>query len=81
MGTNVQEIPVHVGQRLRDEKGRLWLVRDLLPLACVTGEAPWFVVRLDFRSNTGSAGSVVMSMHEFTAIARQATAERPSAQG
>ena len=83
MNAVVHEIPVHVGQHLRDVDGRLWLVRELQPLARLNDDAQWFVARLDFWSPSGHAGSVVMSSHEFANLVKTAVpfSRRPPAAG
>lgn len=70
MAVTTPEIAVHVGQRLRDPRGDEWTVRELLPIAAIGKESPWFVVRLDVRRATGARNSVVMSTHEFAVLAR-----------
>lgn len=72
MAVTTPEIAVHVGQRLRDARGDEWTVRELLPIAAVADQAQWFVVRLDVRRSTGARGSVVLSTHDFAALARNA---------
>lgn len=71
MASPVQEIPVHVGQRLRDSQGRLWVVRELMPIVRMADAAHWFVARMDFWSPSGNSGTVTMSSQEFATLVKE----------